>query len=85
MEFAQVLSENKIRMRVWERGSGITMACGTGACATAAAAVSKGFCKCSSPIDVELDGGTLQITVEPDYTIGMSGPAAAVYEGEVIE
>ena len=85
VEFAQVLSENKIRMRVWERGSGITMACGTGACATAAAAVSKGLCKFSSPIDVELDGGTLQITVEPDYTIGMSGPAAAVYEGEVIE
>ena len=85
VEFAQVLSGNKIRMRVWERGSGITMACGTGACATAAAAVSKGFRKFSSPIDVELDGGTLQIAVEPDYTIGMSGPATAVYEGEVIE
>ena len=84
-EFIHVIKKDRIRMRVWERGSGITMACGTGACATAAAAVSKGFCKFSSPIDVELDGGTLQITVEPDYTIGMSGPAAAVYEGEVIE
>lgn len=85
VEFATVLSENRIRMRVWERGSGITMACGTGACATAAAAVSKRLCAFSTSIDVVLDGGTLQITVEPDYTIGMAGPATAVYEGEVIE
>ncbi|MBR5930512.1 MAG: diaminopimelate epimerase [Lachnospiraceae bacterium] len=85
VEFAQVLSENRIRMRVWERGSGITMACGTGACATAAAAASKGLCVVSSPISVELDGGTLEITVAPDHTIGMTGPAATVYEGEVTE
>ncbi|MBQ6052359.1 MAG: diaminopimelate epimerase [Clostridia bacterium] len=84
VEFASVVSENEIRMRVWERGSGITKACGTGACATAAAAVSKGFCKKERPISVELDGGVLQITVLPENRITMSGPAETVYEGETV-
>ena len=83
VEFIQVISEHKLRMRVWERGSGITMACGTGACASAAAAVRKGFCNCDSPITVVLDGGELRITVSPDNDITMSGPAEFVYEGEV--
>ena len=83
VEFVQVLSDQKLRMRVWERGSGITMACGTGACASAAAAVSKGLCRGDGPIAVVLDGGELKITVSPDYSITMSGPAEFVYEGEV--
>ena len=82
VEFAELTGENTLRMRVWERGSGITMACGTGACATAAAAVSKGLCKFSEPITVQLDGGALEITVEENYRVTMTGPAEIVYEGE---
>ncbi len=84
VEFAEVVGKNAIRMRVWERGSGITMACGTGACAVAAAAVSKGLCEYDKPIAVILDGGTLEITVSPEYKVTMTGPAETVYEGEAI-
>lgn len=83
VEFVQVLSAQTLRMRVWERGSGVTMACGTGACASAAAAVRKGYCRFDAPITVRLDGGPLQITVAADQTVTMSGPAETVYEGEV--
>ena len=82
-EFVQVLGENKLRMRVWERGSGVTLACGTGACASAAAAVKKGFCRPGEPVYVQLDGGTLSIRIQPDNTVFMTGPAEFVYEGEV--
>ena len=85
VEFVQVISGQKIRMRVWERGSGITMACGTGACASAAAAVRKGYCRSGEPITVVLDGGELRITVASDNCISMRGPAEFVYEGEVPE
>ena len=84
VEFVQVLSRTKLRMRVWERGSGVTMACGTGACASTAAAVSRGFCDPETPVAVTLDGGTLELTVDADNTITMTGPAAFVYEGETI-
>lgn len=82
VEFVQVISENELRMRVWERGSGVTMACGTGACAAATAAVSKGICERSAPIAVHLDGGTLNIRVDDNNTVTMTGPAETVYEGE---
>lgn len=82
VEFVQVLSPNRLRMRVWERGSGITMACGTGACASVAAAVAAGFCPRGREVDVLLDGGTLHITVAEDNTIMMTGPAATVCECE---
>ena len=85
VEFVQVISDRKFRMRVWERGSGITMACGTGACASAAAAVRKSFCRSGEPITVVLDGGELKITAEPDNSISMRGSAEFVYEGEVQE
>ena len=84
VEFVQVLGENNIRMRVWERGSGVTMACGTGACASVAAAVKKGFCRCGEPISVILDGGVLKISVDADNKVTMSGPAEFVYEGETV-
>ena len=81
-EFVQVLCDNQLRMRVWERGSGVTMACGTGACAASAAAVHKGLCRHSVPISVQLDGGTLEIQVDPAGFVRMTGPAETVYEGE---
>lgn len=84
VEFAEVQSYTQIRMRVYERGSGITMACGTGACAVAAAAVSKGLCGFDKPITVKLDGGTLEITVDSDYKVTMTGPAETVYEGDAV-
>ena len=84
VEFAQVLSRTQIRMRVYERGSGITMACGTGACAAVAAAVSKGLCVKNTPVTVTLDGGNLEITVFDDFAVMMTGPAKTVYEGETV-
>ena len=83
-EFVQVLGENELRMRVWERGSGETQACGTGACASAAASVKKGFCRAGEPITVHLDGGDLEITVKDDLTCLMKGPAEFVCDGEII-
>lgn len=82
VEFVQIISEKELRMRVWERGSGITMACGTGACAVVAAAVSKNICARETPISVHLDGGILKIQVDYDNTVTMTGPANTVYEGE---
>ena len=84
VEFVQVLGDGELRMRVLERGSGVTMACGTGACASAAAAVKKKFCSAGEPISVRLDGGALKITVAADNTVTMTGPAEFVYEGETI-
>ena len=81
IEFAQIRDDG-IRMRVWERGSGITMACGTGACATAVAAAVTGRCgRCSRVI---MDGGTLDIDWrEDDGHVYLSGPAVIVFEGTV--
>lgn len=81
-EFAQVIGENKIRMRVWERGSGITLACGTGACATAVAAFING--KAGRKSEIVMDGGS--VVIEWDETtnhIFMTGPAAIVFDGEI--
>jgi len=83
VEFVQVLKRNELRMRVWERGSGVTMACGTGACASAMAAAAKGYCDFGVPIFVHLDGGTLEILIDSDNTVTMTGPAETVYEGEI--
>ena len=83
VEFVQVISKTELRMRVWERGSGVTMACGTGACASVAAAVDKGFCPFDTPISVRLDGGVLEITVSRDRHVTMTGPAETVYEGDM--
>jgi len=81
IEFAQVTPQG-IRMRVWERGSGITMACGTGACATAVAAAVTGRCGRSSR--VIMDGGTLAITWDSrDNHVYLNGPATLVFEGDI--
>ena len=82
IEFAKVKTGNKIRVRVWERGSGITQACGTGACATAVAAVLHG--KTARQSQIVMDGGILEIEWnEADNHIYMTGPAAFVFDGEV--
>ena len=83
VEFVHCIAPQKLRMRVWERGSGITMACGTGACAAAAAAVSRGLCEPDQPITVQLDGGALEITVSSEQYVTMTGPAETVFEGDV--
>ncbi len=85
VEFVQKLSENRIRMRVWERGSGITMACGTGACAACAVLTSKGICDFGTPITVELDGGSLTVITEREGDVIMRGEAELIYEGEYTE
>lgn len=82
VEFVQILSNNQIRMRVWERGSGITLACGTGACASAVAAISAG--KTDRKTEVIMDGGTLTIEWQKDTNhVMMTGPAVTVYNGVV--
>jgi diaminopimelate epimerase len=82
VEFAQIIGKDKIRMRVWERGSGITQACGTGACATAVAAAVKGLASRRS--EVVMDGGSVVIEWdEKTNTVLMTGPATTVYEGEI--
>ena len=84
VEFVRATGGDSLRMRVWERGSGVTLACGTGACASTAAAVRKGYCRAGVPVSVALDGGTLAITVDGDGSVTMSGPAEWVYEGEAL-
>lgn len=82
IEFAQLVGKDEIRTRVWERGSGITWACGTGACATAVAAFLTGRADRQSKI--VMDGGTLSIEwKEDDNHIYMTGPAAISFEGEI--
>jgi diaminopimelate epimerase len=70
-----------VRLRVWERGAGLTLACGTGACATAVAAIRRKLA--SSPVEIRLPGGNLSIAWQPGGSIRMSGPAAQVFTGEV--
>lgn len=80
VEFVQVLDDKTVRMRVWERGAGITSACGTGACATAAACVLNG--KTGPRVTVKLDGGDLLIEWSEHKNIFMTGPAREVFTGD---
>lgn len=81
IEFAQVLSPTAIRMRVWERGAGITQACGTGSCATLVAAVRRGLT--DRKADIILDGGTLTIEWTADGRVLMTGPVALSFSGRL--
>ena len=84
VEFAQTLDDGSVRMRVWERGSGITQACGTGACATAVAFISQGDAKQDEEIPIVMDGGILKIRWNSkDNHIYMTGGAEIVYEGSI--
>lgn len=81
-EFIKVVSRNKLKMRVWERGSGETYACGTGACAAAVASVLNGFCDKNEEIIVSLLGGELKI-IYTGEKVYMEGPATLVFIGEI--
>ncbi len=81
-EFVKVLNDHTIKMRVWERGSGETWACGTGACAVAVAACENGFCKKGEDITVKLKGGDLIINYTDD-TVYMTGEATKVFDGVI--
>lgn len=81
VEFAEAVDETTLRMRVFERGSGVTLACGTGACATVAAAVSRGICPPDTPITVLLDGGALTVIHTNSGPIYMIGGAEFVFDG----
>lgn len=76
---AQIVSRDAILLRVWERGAGLTRACGTGACATAVAAMQRGLVE--REVAVTLPGGTLNIALDEDGRIVMTGPAAESYRG----
>jgi diaminopimelate epimerase len=81
IEFAHVLDKKNVNMRVWERGSGETMACGTGACAVAVACIKLG--RADSPVNIHLPGGTLMIEWPGSGPVLMTGPAVEVFSGEI--
>lgn len=81
-EFIRVIDRKTLQMRVWERGSGETLACGTGACASAVAAILRGYCDRKEEITVRLKGGELKIRWDLE-AVWMTGPAETVFTGEV--
>jgi diaminopimelate epimerase len=81
VEFARI-GDDGIDLVVWERGVGITLACGTGACATAAVACARGLATCARPVTVRLPGGALEVTIEESGRATMRGPARHVFSGE---
>ena len=81
-EFVKVISPNKLKMRVWERGNGETRACGTGACAAVVAAVENGFCTKDTEITVKVIGGELKVRYTGS-TVTMTGDAAKIFEGTI--
>lgn len=81
-EFVKIIDNHTLQMRVWERGSGETLACGTGACATAVAAILNGYCK--EEVTIKLLGGDLQIFWDKETNhVFMTGPAKIVFDGEI--
>ncbi len=80
-EFVRMVNRVTIKMRVWERGSGETWACGTGACAAVVAAVLRGYCKKDTNITVKLRGGDLTVNYHSDGTVELMGGVKTVYEG----
>jgi diaminopimelate epimerase len=81
VEFAS-FADSTVRLVVWERGVGVTLACGTGACATVAVGVSKGWLPAGVPVAVTLPGGRLDVTIKDDGRAMMCGPARHVFSGE---
>ena len=77
-----VVGENQLKMRVWERGSGETLGCGTGACAAALASVARGFCNREKLIRVQLPGGELVVDCAGEH-VRLLGPAFVVFHGVI--
>lgn len=84
VEFAKKVGTDHLALTVYERGCGLTLACGTGACATAVAAVNDGLVAAGRPVRIDLPGGPLEITVAPDLSdVTLDGPAVEVFQGEI--
>jgi diaminopimelate epimerase len=83
VEAIVVVDPHRVRMRVWERGVGETQACGSGACATAVAAIVDGGCR--SPVTVEMPGGSVEVGVDGDLSLTLTGTAARIYAAELDE
>ncbi|MFH1011709.1 MAG: diaminopimelate epimerase [bacterium] len=84
VEFAHVMGNTSCQLAVWERGAGLTLACGSGAAATACAGVAPGKLRSGTPITLSQLGGDLQIIVQPDFSmVTLEGPAEFVFEGEI--
>ena len=83
IEFVEVVDKNNIKMRVWERGSGETLACGTGACSSVVASSLNGYT--DRKVNVRLLGGNLEIEWKPNNHVHMTGPAVTVFKGEWID
>ncbi len=81
VEFVRLVNDRTLEMRVWERGSGETLACGTGACAAVTAAILLGYCPADTPITVRMKGGALTITCTADLHLSMTGEAVRIYDG----
>ena len=83
-EFSRVLDDHTVEMRVWERGAGETLACGTGACAVAVASILNGYVAKDQPVTIKLLGGDLEIFWDQQKnTVFMTGPAEVVFDGEI--
>ena len=81
VEFIRVHDAQTLEMRVYERGSGETMACGTGACAAVCAAIRNGYSAFDTPVTVHLRGGDVQVTVQPNWQVTLTGPAETAFVG----
>jgi diaminopimelate epimerase len=81
IEFIKIKSSNCLEMRVWERGSGVTLACGTGACGSVVAATLKGLVNRGTEVEVVLPGGILSVQWKDDNHVWQTGPATSVYRG----
>ncbi len=82
-EFAEIIDVNSVKMRVWERGSGETLACGTGACAVGIAAVINGFCQKNTDIIIKAQGGILKVRWSENDNVYLSGNAIKVFDGKI--
>ena len=82
-EFCEILAKNHLKVRVFERGSGETLACGTGACASVVAAIQSGLCDIGKPIKVSMRGGDLSVLCDENFHIYLTGDAHVTFQGDV--
>ncbi len=82
-EFCEIVGKNHLKVRVFERGSGETLACGTGACAAAVAAILKGTCELGQTVRLSMRGGDLLVLCDPTYRLFLTGDAQVVFKGEI--